>query len=132
MKLHYVSIIFVHFSIDFNNNNNNCFILITCRRGVKEFQFWLFTDKIVYGEMLPGIGKYNVNREILLTACRIGDSPKVERANCAFIIESPAKSFVVWTKYKKLMYTILFLYLMSTFTLWCFYSGLKVRKLIGW
>jgi hypothetical protein len=69
------------------------------RRKVQEFQFWLFSDKLVYGEMLPGLGSYNIHREIELFACRIGEAGDlVERANCAFTVESPAKSFILWAK----------------------------------
>jgi hypothetical protein len=32
-----------------------------CRRGPKDFKFWLFSDKMLYGEPTTG-GKYGLNR----------------------------------------------------------------------
>lgn len=40
-----------------------------CRRGVKEFRFWLFSDKLLYGDKLV-TGQYSLNRDISLHACR--------------------------------------------------------------
>lgn len=46
-----------------------------CRRGVKEFHFWLFTDKLLYAEQVSGLAGstsyYSLNRDISLTACRV-------------------------------------------------------------
>lgn len=72
-----------------------------CRRGKKKFKFWLFNDKILYGEENATVVKqckvYSLNREILLIACRVseavGECGDVDRA---FLIESPSKSFIVW------------------------------------
>lgn len=41
-----------------------------CRRAVKEFHYWLFTDKLLYGEP-TGLGYYRVHREIPLVELRI-------------------------------------------------------------
>ena len=72
------------------------------RRQIKEFMFWLFSDKLLYGEVLPGMtgNSYNLNRTIVLHECCIKDEAKgvKERAECAFTVESPAKSFVIWAK----------------------------------
>jgi hypothetical protein len=69
--------------------------VISRRRGRKEFRFWLFNDKILYGEG-TGLGTYRPSREILLTQSRVtaatvGGEPVMR-------IESPAKSFDVWMK----------------------------------
>ena len=46
-----------------------------CRRGIKEFHFWLFSDRLLYGEQvsagLAGPAYYSLNRDISLTACRV-------------------------------------------------------------
>ena len=93
---------------------------LCCRRVVKEFMFWLFSDKLLYGEVIPGLGTYWLHREIQLVACRVSDGSKsaVERPECAITVESPAKSFIMWTKYD--MCTI-FTYLCAVFVLFlCF------------
>jgi hypothetical protein len=126
-------------------------LCVLCRRVVKEFEFWLFSDKLLYGELIPGknrcnarccgvavvvlsyyqcpaadvthriliyasdhvstmlrvlgLGSYWLHREIQLVACRITDAEQtrgagaIERSDCAIVVESPAKSFVIWTKY---------------------------------
>jgi len=78
-----------------------------CRRVVKPFNFWLFSDLFIYGEQVilstavaDAIGSlptYNINRTINLNACKI-ISANDSYANCenAFIVQSPQKSFVVW------------------------------------
>eukprot|EP01035_Chromulina_nebulosa_P019391 gene19391-25260_t len=68
-----------------------------CRRGRKEFKYWLFSDKLLYGE-LNGLGSYRVNRQILFTEMRITSTDTVENHERSFLIESKAKSFVTWAK----------------------------------
>jgi hypothetical protein len=63
-----------------------------CRRGLKEFRYWLFTDKLIYGEP-TGLGSYRVNREILFLEMRIF----TKEDNC-FVIESKEKSFITYAK----------------------------------
>ena len=48
-------------------------LLRQCRRGIKEFQFWLFSDKLLYADLVQGLGgsSYSLNRDISLTACRV-------------------------------------------------------------
>jgi FYVE/RhoGEF/PH domain-containing protein 5/6 len=74
-------------------------LLRQTRRTQKEFQFWLFNDKLLYGEILPGLNLYTLNHYIDLATCRIspGD-PTVENFELSFVVESPEKSFVVWAK----------------------------------
>lgn len=74
-----------------------------CRRQIKEFMFWLFSDKLLYGEPLGGMGveTFNLNRVISLMECRVTNDavlPMVELLDRAFTIQSPAKSFVVIAK----------------------------------
>jgi hypothetical protein len=73
-------------------------LLKQCRRRYKEFQFWLFSDELLYGEMTP-IGLYTLNRQIPLNKCKIKllleNDPDVKTA---FILESPAKSFQIKAK----------------------------------
>jgi hypothetical protein len=71
---------------------------IAYRRRYKEFQFWLLSDQLLYGEMTP-LGLFTLNRQILLARCKVsvleeGDTD----AKTAFIIESPAKSFKIKAK----------------------------------
>ena len=45
-----------------------------CRRGVKEFYFWLFSDKLLYGDRvssLSSVPSYSLNRDISLFSCRV-------------------------------------------------------------
>lgn len=72
-------------------------LLKQCRRGFKEFRFWLFSDQLLYGEKNP-IGKYFLNRKILLSKCFISNAK--DNVN-SFLIQSPAKSFVVQTRDEK-------------------------------
>ena len=74
-------------------------IILIYRRDVKEFHFWLFNDKLLYGEPIPGLGTYWLHREIKLVECRISAATNINRADVAFVVESPAKSFVVFTKF---------------------------------
>ncbi|KAJ1426424.1 hypothetical protein B484DRAFT_450718 [Ochromonadaceae sp. CCMP2298] len=67
-------------------------LLRQCRRGLKEFQFWLFTDQLLYGQATP-IGLYILNRQIVLSKCHVG-SFKVE-SGFSFLVQSPAKSFII-------------------------------------
>ena len=82
-----------------------------CRKAVKPFHFWLFTDKLVYGEALntmnininmPGMNlrnkEYTIHREIDLVGSRIRASkdPNIANRQRALLVECPAKSFVVW------------------------------------
>lgn len=73
-----------------------------CRRGRKSFRFWLFNDKMLYGEASRPyiLGKYNLNREIPLSKCVVSR----EQENDEFVmrIESPFKSFIVWFSDEKL------------------------------
>mgnify|MGYP003385829446 CR=1 FL=1 len=72
-----------------------------CRRGIKDFTFWIFSDCILYGEQqIPGVGYYNSSRLIQLTKCRVSPARNIANADDAFIIESTEKSFIVWAKSK--------------------------------
>ena len=100
------------------------------RRAIKEFQFWLFSDRLLYGEAVQtltgpkGLNNnlanhtnttnssnnpnnnnnnthnrmYNLNRIILLQECRLVhiDEDFTSKSACAFGIEAPAKSFILW------------------------------------
>jgi hypothetical protein len=74
-----------------------------CRRGRKEFRFWLFNDSILYGES-NGLGAYRPSRLIPLTKCRV--TAVDENSEPAMRIESPEKSFYVWMKYSLLLFTL--------------------------
>ena len=72
-----------------------------CRRGKKKFKFWLFNDKILYGEENATVVQqskvYSLNREILLIACRVSEAiDQCDDFERAFMVESPSKSFIVW------------------------------------
>ena len=71
------------------------------RKSVKPYYFWLFTDKLIYGEEVLGLeGTYLVHRDISLDACRATvPPPRVEcdHRDRALLIESSQKSFIVWT-----------------------------------
>ena len=69
-----------------------------CRRGRKSFRFWLFNDKLLYGEASTPIvlGKFNLNRDIALTHCHV--SSEQEGPEFVMRVQSPAKSFIVWFK----------------------------------
>jgi hypothetical protein len=72
-----------------------------CRRGIKDFTFWVFSDCILYGEQqIPGVGYYNSSRVIQLTKCRVSPARNIANADDALIIESAEKSFIVWVKNK--------------------------------
>lgn len=68
------------------------------RKRYKEFQFWLFSDQLIYGERTP-LGSYTLNRQIFLTRCYIdalsADDPE---AIDSFVVMSPAKTFKVKAK----------------------------------
>jgi hypothetical protein len=45
-----------------------------CRRGIKEFHFWLFTDRLLYGDKLSvmvGPTRFKLNRDVSLYECRV-------------------------------------------------------------
>lgn len=66
------------------------------RRGLKEFHFWLFSDKLLYGQKLPLVGEnYMLNREIPLSKCFVKLFDSVYDKNVTFMVQSPAKSFIV-------------------------------------
>jgi hypothetical protein len=76
-----------------------------CRKAVKPFYFWLFTDKIVYGEKSgmanSASGRYVFHRMIDLVSSRISklsakNHEHVANIDQGFLIECPAKSFIVW------------------------------------
>jgi hypothetical protein len=66
-----------------------------CRRGRKEFRFWLFNDSILYGES-NGLGAFRPSHLIPLSQCRV--TAVDENSEPAMRIESPKKSFYVWMK----------------------------------
>lgn len=73
-------------------------------KSEKEFMFWLFSDKLIYGEPIPGIGQiqYSLNRDIPLAEARVRDY-KVGNGSDAdydsgFTVESTVKSFVVYAQ----------------------------------
>jgi FYVE, RhoGEF and PH domain containing 5/6 len=46
------------------------------RKTVKDFQFWLFTDKLIYGEAVPGTdGVFILHRDISLASCQAAIPP---------------------------------------------------------
>jgi hypothetical protein len=66
------------------------------RRQKKQFKFWLFSDKLLYGEAGTLANMFTLNREILLTECRISEVTDGEDYDRALRIESPQKSFIIW------------------------------------
>ena len=73
-------------------------LLRQCRRGTKYFRFWLFNDKLLYGEA-NGFGMWTLNRQIDLTQCRVVEVlAGIENVDTAFQIESPTKSFIIWAE----------------------------------
>jgi hypothetical protein len=64
-------------------------LLRQCRRGLKEFQFWLFNDQLLYGQATP-IGLYILNRQIQLSKCHVSSEGEL-----SFLVQSPAKSFII-------------------------------------
>lgn len=68
----------------------------------KEFMFWLFSDKLIYGEPIPGLGQiqYSLNRDIPLAETRVRDLKVATGSDadydCGFTVESTVKSFVVY------------------------------------
>ena len=74
-----------------------------CRRGPKEFYFWLFSDILVYGQASSDT-KYTFHREIELDCCQVTadvnqEGRQVEDAHRAFLIQSNAKTFIVWARH---------------------------------
>ena len=111
----------------------NIYYVCVYRRAIKEFQFWLFSDRLLYGEAVQTLTgpkslnsnlanhtnttanststsynsnnnnnthnrMYNLNRIILLQECRLVhiDEDFTSKSACAFGIEAPAKSFILW------------------------------------
>jgi len=72
------------------------------RSKVRPYMFWLLTDKLIYGEEVPGLeGNYIIHRDFPLDACRASvPPPRLECANRerALFIESSQKSFIVWAE----------------------------------
>ncbi len=71
------------------------------RNKTKDFKFWLFSDKLLYGDIfvpeeLGGI--YRLNHAISLSHCKMGTirEGEVQDMERAFKVESPGKSFIVW------------------------------------
>lgn len=69
-------------------------LLRQCRRGLKEFHFWLFNDQLLYGQATP-LGLYILNRQIDLTKCYVNACESMHEEGFSFIVESPAKSFII-------------------------------------
>jgi len=69
-------------------------LLRQCRRGLKEFHFWLFNDELLYGQATP-LGLYILNRQIPLNKCYVNACESMHEEGFSFIIESPAKSFII-------------------------------------
>jgi hypothetical protein len=71
------------------------------RKTVKPFQFWLFSDILIYGEEIPAIeGIYSVHRTFNLDKVRASVPPPsltVDNPEKALFIETSQKSFIVWT-----------------------------------
>jgi len=76
------------------------------RRGKQLRQFWLFSDKLIYGsEAVPRSGVFSLNMEVDLRACAVTDSDygntgetdasANKLGSIAFQINTPKKSFVV-------------------------------------
>lgn len=90
--------------IDFLNDDNRIFIKEgklqrQCRRQIKDFQFWLFSDMIVYGEQVNIISSgviFDIHRHIQIMQCRLNSSVTCPNHELAFILESPEKSFILW------------------------------------
>jgi hypothetical protein len=83
-------------------------ILIThslCRRAAKLFQFWLFSDRLLYGERkriskagLSG-DSYILHRDIRLVDCTIVDDSEIfKKREFGFAIVTPVKTLVLWAK----------------------------------
>lgn len=69
-----------------------------CRRGVKEFHFWLFSDCLIYGE-INVLNKYKINRQIAMNEVEVKiPSSRCENIDCAIQLESSVKSFIFWAK----------------------------------
>ena len=81
-----------------------CTLHKQCRKAIKPFRFWLFSDKIIYGEELVSIrrgtqaSRYSLHREIDLVTSRISPvtSGNIANHERALRIECPAKSFIVF------------------------------------
>lgn len=69
-------------------------LLRQCRRGLKEFHFWLFNDQLLYGQATP-LGLYILNRQIFLNKCVVNSCESMNDGGYCFIVESPAKSFIL-------------------------------------
>jgi hypothetical protein len=85
--------------VDLLANQDRAFIkegplLRQCRRGLKEFQFWLFNDQLLYGQPTP-LGLFILNRQIPLSKCFVSACECMHEGGHSFIVESPAKSFIV-------------------------------------
>lgn len=75
-------------------------LLRQCRRGLKEFQFWLFNDQLLYGQPTP-LGLYILNRQIPLSKCYVSSCESMQEDGFSFIVESPAKSFIICVSTEK-------------------------------
>lgn len=69
-------------------------LLRQCRRGLKEFHFWLFNDQLLYGQATP-LGLFILNRQIPLNKCFVNPCESMHDGGYCFIVESPAKSFIL-------------------------------------
>ena len=70
-----------------------------CRNIRKNFRFWLFSDKLLYGEDAFSAvreGLYKLNREIHLSECTIASRDFLDENEFAIRVKSPAKSFFVY------------------------------------
>lgn len=75
-------------------------MVLLFRRGLKEFYFWLLSDKLLYGQAVPlARDIFILNREISLSRCFVKMLGAADGDTLlSFMVESPAKSFIVRTK----------------------------------
>jgi hypothetical protein len=77
-------------------------LLKQCRKANKLFHYWLFSDKMIYGEastnILAGRNEYVLNRDIALFSSRINSEfdTSVKDRERAIMLECSEKSFVMW------------------------------------
>ncbi len=51
---------------------------------------------LIYCEQINFQNKYKLKKSFLLIQCRTNQFPEVAEPECAFSVESAAKSFIVW------------------------------------
>jgi hypothetical protein len=64
-----------------------------CRRGLKDYHFWLFSDILIYGSQNTGTRTYKMKHKLNLKDTVFSKGVETRFNGCDMIIQSAVKSF---------------------------------------